>query len=237
MSASPNLSLFFESLDLSKERLELLLEAFYPMLKAAFCISLPLAIISFILGLLIAIVVALIKIAPPKRFTHRVLLAGVNFYVSLIRGTPLLVQIVVVFYGLPALGVYMDPIPAGIIAFSFNVGAYASETLRASFLSVPKDQWDSSLSLGLNYLQTFWHVIFFQALKVATPSLSNTFISLFKETSLASVVTIAEVFRIAQQKANASYDFLPIYLEAALIYWLFCLVLEVIQKRVEKILN
>ncbi|EMH48870.1 ABC transporter, permease protein [Helicobacter pylori HP116Bi] len=168
---------------------------------------------------------------------HKALLAGVNFYVSLIRGTPLLVQIVVVFYGLPALGVYMDPIPAGIIAFSFNVGAYASETLRASFLSVPKDQWDSSLSLGLNYLQTFWYVIFFQALKVATPSLSNTFISLFKETSLASVVTIAEVFRIAQQKANTSYDFLPIYLEAALIYWLFCLVLEVIQKRMEKILN
>ncbi len=235
MSASPNLSLFFESLDLSKERLELLLEAFYPMLKAAFSISLPLAVVSFILGLLIAIMVALIKIAPPKYFIHKALLAGVNFYVSLIRGTPLLVQIVVVFYGLPALGVYMDPIPAGIIAFSFNVGAYASETLRASFLSVPKDQWDSSL--GLNYLQTFWHVIFFQALKVATPSLSNTFISLFKETSLAAVVTIAEVFRIAQQKANASYDFLPIYLEAALIYWLFCLVLEAVQKRMEKILN
>ncbi|AFI05424.1 amino acid ABC transporter permease [Helicobacter cetorum] len=237
MLANNNLLFFLEPFNINKERLELLLEAFYPMLKAAFCISMPLAIISFILGLSLAIFVALVKISPPKHLIHKILLLGLNFYVSLMRGTPLLVQIVVVFYGLPALGVYIDPIPAGIIAFSLSVGAYASETLRASFLSIPKDQWESSLSLGLSYLQTFWHIIFFQALKVATPSLSNTFISLFKDTSLASVVTIAEIFRIAQQKANTSYDFLPIYLEAALIYWLFCLVLGVIQRRVEKILN
>ncbi len=221
-------------MNLSQERLELLLEAFYPMLKASFCISMPLALVSFVLGIVIATFVALAKLSPAKSLAKRLLLAFLGFYVSLIRGTPMLVQIVVVFYGLPALGVYIDPIPAGIIAFSLNVGAYASETLRASFLSVSKDQWEVSFSLGLSYLQTFWHVILLQALKVATPPLGNSFISLFKDTSLASVVTVTEIFRVAQQKANTSYDFLPIYLEAALIYWLFCLVLSYIQNLLER---
>lgn len=214
--------------------MDLVINAFWPMVKAAVLISIPLAIASFIIGMILAVAVALIRVTPVGGWFHRIVLAIVKVYISIIRGTPMLVQISVVFYGLPALGIFIDPIPAAIIGFSLNIGAYASETVRAAISSVPKGQWEAGYTIGMSYMQTFRRIIAPQAFRVAIPPLSNTFISLFKDTSLASVVTVTEMFRVAQQMANMSYDFLPIYIEAGLVYWGFCWILFFIQAHLEK---
>lgn len=219
---------------MTESRVDLVISAFLPMVEAAFFVSIPLAISSFIIGMIIAVGVALIRITPVNGLLHRIALVLVNIYISIIRGTPMLVQISVVFYGLPAIGIFIDPIPAAIIGFSLNIGAYGSETVRAAISAVPKGQWEAGYTIGMNYLQTFRRIIAPQAFRVAVPPLSNTFIGLFKDTSLASVVTVTEMFRVAQQMANMSYDFLPVYIEAGLVYWCFCWVLFFIQARIEK---
>ncbi|MDO5073270.1 MAG: amino acid ABC transporter permease [Neisseria animaloris] len=222
---------------MTEARVALVINAFWPMVKAGFLYSIPLAVVSFIFGILIALAVALVRVIPVTGIFHRVLLGMVKFYVSAIRGTPMLVQLMVVFYGLPAIGITLDPLPTAVIGFSLNIGAYASETIRAAILSVPKGQWEAGFSIGMTYMQTFRRIIMPQAFRVSVPPLSNTFISLFKETSLASVVTITELFRVAQQIANASYDFLPVYIEAGLIYWVFCFFLFIVQAKLEKRLD
>lgn len=219
---------------MTEARVELVINGFWPMVQAAFLVSIPLAIASFIIGMMIAVGVALVRVTPVNSVFHRLLLWFVKGYISIIRGTPMLVQICIVFYGLPALNIFIDPIPAAIIGFSLNIGAYASETIRAAILSVPKGQWEAGYTIGMTYMQTFRRIIAPQAFRVAVPPLSNTFIGLFKDTSLASVVTVTEMFRVAQQVANMSYDFLPVYIEAGLIYWCFCWVLFFIQARLEK---
>ena len=210
---------------MTEARAQLVIDAFWPMVKAAVLVSIPLAVASFIIGMVIAVAVALVRVTPVNGVIHRIFLSIVKIYISIIRGTPMLVQISVVFYGLPAIGVFIDPIPAAIIGFSLNIGAYASETVRAAISSVPKGQWEAGYTIGMTYMQTFRRIIAPQAFRVAVPPLSNTFIGLFKDTSLASVVTVTEMFRVAQQMANMSYDFLPIYIEAGLIYWCFCWVI------------
>ena len=215
-------------------RAQLVMDSFLPMVQAGFMVSLPLAMISFVCGILIAIGVALVRISPSDNILHHILLKLTKYYVGIIRGTPLLVQLSIVFYGLPALGIYIDPIPAAIIGFSLNTGAYASETIRSAILSVPKGQWEAGFSIGMTYMQTFRRIIAPQAFRVAVPPLSNDFIGLFNNTSLASVVTVTELFRVAQQYANLSYDFLPVYIEAGMVYWCFCMVLFLIQARIEK---
>ncbi|MDG2948353.1 amino acid ABC transporter permease [Bisgaard Taxon 10/6] len=219
---------------MTESRADLVINAFWPMVEAAVLVSIPLAIASFIIGMIIAVGVALIRITPANGLIHRIALVLVKIYISIIRGTPMLVQISVVFYGLPAIGIFIDPIPAAIIGFSLNIGAYASETVRAAISSVPKGQWEAGYTIGMNYIQTFRRIIAPQAFRVAVPPLSNTFIGLFKDTSLASVVTVTEMFRVAQQVANMSYDFLPVYIEAGLVYWCFCWILFFVQARLEK---
>ena len=218
---------------MSPERAQLLMDGFWPMVKAGVIYSIPLALVSFLCGLVLALLVALVRIRPRGGWLHRLFLALAKGYVSIIRGTPLLVQLMIVFYGLPALDIKLPALPTAIIGFSLNVGAYASETLRAAILSVPKGQWEAGFSIGMGYMQTFRRIVLPQAVRVAVPPLSNSFIGLVKETSLASSITITELFRQAQQIANRSYDFLPIYMEAALIYWLFCFLLYRMQSRLE----
>lgn len=219
---------------MSEARADLVMSAFWPMLKAGILVSVPLAVASFAIGMVIAVAVALLRISPARTRLHRFLLAVCKAYISIIRGTPMLVQICVVFYGLPAIGVYINPIPAAIIGFSLNVGAYGSETVRAAILSVPKGQWEAGYSIGMTHIQTFRRIIAPQAFRVAVPPLSNSFIALFKDTSLASFVTVTEMFRVAQQYANARYDFLPVYIQAGLMYWCFCWILFWIQARLEQ---
>ncbi|MDO5752766.1 amino acid ABC transporter permease [Arthrobacter sp.] len=203
-----------------------------PLLLGAIQGTIPLALASFALGLLIALVVAIMRISSNK------LASGLGrVYVSVIRGTPLLVQLFVIFYGLPAVGVKIDPWPSAIIAFSLNVGGYAAEVIRAAILSVPRGQWEAGHMIGMSRNQALLRIILPQAARVSVPPLSNTFISLVKDTSLASLILVTEMFRVAQQVAAFSQEFMLLYLEAAAIYWVICLVLSTAQTRVEKRLD
>ncbi len=203
-----------------------------PLVEGAIKGTIPLTLASFAVGLVIALVVAVLRISSNK------LAAGVGrFYVSVVRGTPLLVQLFVIFYGLPAVGVKLDPWPSAIIAFSLNVGGYAAEIIRAAILSVPRGQWEAGHMIGMSKNQTLLRIILPQAARVSVPPLSNTFISLVKDTSLASLILVTEMFRVAQQVAAFSQEFMLLYLEAAGIYWIICLILSTAQTRVEKRLD
>ncbi|TCJ98388.1 amino acid ABC transporter membrane protein (PAAT family) [Volucribacter psittacicida] len=218
---------------MNSERADLAISSFLPMLQATIANTIPLAILSFVGGLIIATLVALIRTTPAKSKIHKILTALCRCYISIIRGTPLLVQIFIIFYGLPSLNIVLDPFPTAVIAFSLNIGAYAAEIVRASILAIPKGQWEASYAIGMNYRQAFVRTIMPQAMRISVPPLSNTFISTVKDTSLASLVLVTELFRVAQNITASSYEFILIYSEAALIYWLVCFALSILQERLE----
>ncbi|MUK03340.1 ABC transporter permease subunit [Vibrio cholerae] len=211
---------------------ELVRTSFWPMVSGGLTATIPLSLASFAIGLALALVVALMRISGQP------VLSGIaRAYVSVIRGTPLLVQLFVIFYGLPSIGLTIDPWPSAIIAFSLNVGGYAAEILRAAILSVPKGQWEACHTIGMSRSLALRRVILPQAARVSVPPLSNTFISLVKDTSLASVILVTELFRQAQQIAAFSQEFMVVYVEAAAIYWVICLVLSSGQSALEKRLD
>ena len=211
---------------------DLVWSSFGPIIAGAVTGTIPLTLASFAFGLALALLVALM------RLSRNAVMSGVaRFYVSVIRGTPLLVQLFVIFYGLPSLGVKLDPWPSAIIAFSLNVGGYAAEVIRAAILSVPKGQWEAGHTIGMSRGQSLRRLILPQAARVSVPPLSNTFISLVKDTSLASLILVTELFRNAQQIAAFSQEFMVLYLEAALVYWVICLALSSGQSALEKRLD
>jgi cystine transport system permease protein len=189
-------------------------------------------VVSFAVGLALAVLIALMRLS-----RVRVVSAIARVYISVVRGTPLLVQLFVIFYGLPSLGLVIDPWPSAVIAFSINVGGYAAEVVRAAILSVPKGQWEAAYMIGMSHRQALRRIILPQAARVSVPPLSNTFISLVKDTSLASLILVTELFREAQKAAAFSQEFMLLYLEAALVYWVICLALSAAQSRLERRLD
>lgn len=212
-----------------KSTWQLILDSLGPLAKAAITMTIPLTIISFIIGLVIALAVALARLS-----SNRVLSNIARFYISIIRGTPLLVQLFIVFFALPEFGVKIDPFPAAVIAFSLNVGGYAAEIIRSAIQSIPKGQWEAAETIGLNYTGTLQRIILPQAARVAVPPLSNTLISLVKDTSLASTILVTELLRQAQIIAAPTFEFFALYGTAAIYYWVICLVLSFGQSRLER---
>lgn len=211
--------------------LTLLREAAPVMLKGA-GYTLVFAVAAMAGGLAIGFPVAVLRILP-----WRVLAWPAAVYVSLMRGTPLLVQLFVIYYGLPGIGIEFAPVTAGILALSLNAGAYLSESLRGAIASVARGQWWASYSLGLGYRDTLVHVVLPQALRVAVPAMSNSLISLIKDTSLVSVITMTELMLSTKEVIAATFQPLPLYLAAAAIYWVMSLVFEALQRQAERRLN
>jgi cystine transport system permease protein len=211
---------------------ELVRTSLGPLVRGAVLGTIPLALSSFALGLAIALAVALMRLS-----RTRVVSGLARGYVSIIRGTPLLVQLFVIFYGMPSIGLTINPWPSAIIAFSLNVGGYAAEVIRAAILSVPKGQWEAAHMIGMSRPLALRRVILPQAARVSVPPLSNTFISLVKDTSLASLILVTEMFRVAQEIATFSREFMVLYVEAAAIYWVICLFLSFGQARIERRLD
>jgi cystine transport system permease protein len=210
----------------------LVLNSLWPIVQGALVGTIPLALASFAIGLVIAVGIALM------RLSKNTLVSGIaRVYISVVRGTPLLVQLFVIFYGLPSLGVVIDPWPSAVVAFSINVGGYGAEVVRAAILSVPKGQWEAAYMIGMSHRRALTRIILPQAARVSVPPLSNTFISLVKDTSLASLILVTELFREAQKVAAFSGDFMLLYLEAALVYWIVCVVLASGQGLLEKRLD
>jgi cystine transport system permease protein len=211
---------------------DLLGESLWPITLGAVRGTIPLAVVSFAVGLVLALLIALM------RLSRRWWLSGfARGYISVVRGTPLLVQLFVIFYGMPSLGIVIDPWPSAVIAFSINVGGYAAEIIRAAILSVPKGQWEAAYMVGMSHRLALRRIILPQAARVSVPPLSNTFISLVKDTSLASLILVTELFREAQKVAAFSQEFMLLYLEAALVYWVICLALSSGQGSLERRLD
>ena len=208
---------------------QLLLNSFWPMFKAGLLISVPLMLLSFLFGLLVAFAVALMR-----RSKWRLLQAVAWFYVWVIRGTPLIVQIFVIFFGLPSVGIVLDPLPAAVLALTISQGAYNSEVIRAALGAIPRGQFEACKALGMTGLQTMVSVIMPQAALVAVPALGNSFISLLKDTSLVATITVPEIFQTAQQINAVKMQTLPLYMEAAFVYLIFSTLLTKLQSYLEK---
>ena len=211
---------------------EIIVDSFGKILLPGLTMTIPLTAISFFFALIIALIVAMIQ------FAHvRVLRQVARFYVWVIRGTPLLVQLFVVFYGMPNIGILIDPFPAAVIVFSINEGAYMAEIIRAALESVPAGQMEAGRCVGMTYLQTMRRIILPQAMRTAFPSLFNSLISMIKDTSLAANITVTEMFMATQRIVARTYEPLALYIEVGLIYLLFCTVLTKLQSVGEKRLN
>ncbi len=207
-------------------------DAFGALFMAALKVSIPLTAASFSTGLLIAFLVALVQIAKIP-----VLKRLVRVYVWIIRCTPMIVQLFIVYFGLPTIGIKFNSFTSAWVVMSLSIGAYCSETVRAAIESVPVGQLEACYCDGLTFWQAMIHVIVPQALRTAFPPLSNSLIGLVKDTSLAYNVALVEVLATAEKIAARTYDYFWLYLEAGLVYLIFCSVLTVIQRKAEAALE
>ncbi|WP_442594566.1 amino acid ABC transporter permease [Parapusillimonas sp. JC17] len=180
-------------------------------------------------GLVVGFAIAVARIIP-SRWSQ----VPATVYVSMMRGTPLLVQVFIIYYGLPSIGISFEPLTAGVLALSLNAGAYISESLRGAILGISRGQWSAGYSLGMNYWQNLRYIVVPQALRLAVPSMSNSLISLIKDTSLVSVITVTELLLATKDVIATTFQPLPLYLAAAAIYWVLSLGLEQVQLRLER---
>ena len=210
----------------------ILSEGLGKMLLASIKVTIPLTIIGFALAMVIALIMAMVQYAKVP-----ILSRLSRLYIWVFRGTPLLVQLFLAFYGLPKLGLVLDPFPCAIIVFSLNEGAYCAETMRAALEAVPAGQVEAGYCVGLNYLQIMAKIVLPQAMRTAFPSLSNNLISMLKDTSLAAEITVADMFMAAKKIVGRTYEAFWLYAEVTLIYLFFSTVLTFIQRRLEKKLS
>ena len=217
---------------LSNRTVSVLWEALPRILSAGLTMTIPLTLVSFTLAMVLAVAVALVQYAKVP-----VLSQLARFYIWVIRGTPLLVQLFVVFYGLPGVGVLIEPFPAAVLVFSINEGAYCAETIRAALESVPRGQLEAGQCVGMSYLQIIRRIILPQALRTAFPTLASSLIAMIKDTSLAANITVTEMFMTTQRIVARTYEPLALYIEVGLVYLLFCTVLTRLQAVGERYLN
>ena len=212
------------------ERLwNILVDSFPKLLGYGIRVTVPLTIVSFAIALAVALVVALIQYANVK-----VLRQVCRFYIWIVRGTPLLVQLYIVFFGLPGIGIKLDAFIAAMLVIGFNEGAYMAETIRGAMESVSRGQLEAGYCVGMNFPKIMWHVVLPQTFRTAFPALGNSMISMLKETSMAATISVMEMFRQAQVINGRVYESLGLYVEVALIYLAFCTILTWLQRRGEK---
>ncbi len=212
--------------------LDILVDSFPKILIPGLTVTLPLTAIAFSIAMVIAVAAALAQFARVPVITPIC-----RFYIWIFRGTPLLVQLFVVFFGMPKVGITIAPFPAAVIVFSLNEGAYCAETVRAALEAVPSGQLEAGLCAGLSYLQTMRRIILPQAMRTAFPPLSNSIIAMVKDTSLAANITVVEMLRATEQINARVYEPLALYIEVGLIYLLFSTVLTWLQRIGEKRLS
>lgn len=201
----------------------------WPVLLRGTGYTLLFALSSMVLGLALAAVIAAVRV-----FRLPGLQRLAALYVSAFRGTPLLVQVFIIYYGLPGVGIEFSPVTAGILALTLNVAAYLSESLRGGVSGVGQGQWMAAYSLGLTRVQTLRHVVGPQALRMATPSLANSLISLVKDTSLVSVIAVSELMLATKEVIATTFQPFPLYMAAAGIYWVLSIGFERVQRAVER---
>lgn len=211
-------------------RTDILLNAL-PLLLQGLSVTVKLSLRAFGLALLIGTMVGIARAESPA--AKRLL----SPYVELFRGTPLLIQLFFIYYGLPSIGLTMDNYTAGVIGLGLNGGAYISEIVRGSLYAVAKGQYEAALALGLSWFQSMVHVIMPQAVRVALPPLVNAFSSLLKDSSLVSVLAITELTRVSQLIYTRTFRAFEVYLAVGLLYFLIIYSVSILSRHLERRLN
>lgn len=207
----------------------------FPILLKYIDITISMALISAAIALVIAILIAVVNLYKVKGLTHIF-----SLYISFFRGTPLLVQLFLLYFGLPQLlPIFssLDAYTASIIGLSLHFSAYMAEAIRGAISSIDKGQFEAADSLGLTKTQSFYRIILPQAFRVAIPSLMNNFIDLLKSTSLAFTLGVPEIMAKAQLEASSSFKYFESFLAVAIVYWVMVVSFEYLQKRYEKYLS
>lgn len=214
---------------MSERLLQILISSFPKILVQGVKVTFPLTLASFALSLVIGLLLALVQVADIKGLKQ-----FARFYIWVFRGTPLIVQLFIIFFGLPSIGIVLNAFPAAVIGFGMNLGAYNAEVFRSAIMAVPKGQTEAAYLIGLSYPKTLIRVVLPQSFPIAFPNLSNNLISLLKDTSLAASITVIELFTISQQIASRTYEPFALYLEAAVVYLIFSTILTWVQTFLEK---
>lgn len=214
---------------MSERLIEILISSFTKILIPGIKVTVPLTLLSFALSLIIGLILAIVQVANIK-----VLKQIAFIYTWIFRGTPLIVQLFIVFFGFPSIGIMIDAFPAAVLAFGMNLGAYNAEVFRSAILAIPKGQTEAAYLIGLSYPKAMLRVILPQSFPIAFPSLFNNLISLLKDTSLAASITVVELFKAAQQIAARTYEPFALYCEAAVVYLIFSTLLTMLQSYLEK---
>ena len=220
------LIVFFVSFDLSYAFIR---RKIWLLLSQGLVTTLTISAISIVLASILALIGAMAKLS-----SNGLALGVANFYTSLFRGVPLLMQIYLIYLGLPQLGIVVDAVPAGVAALSLCYGAYMTEIFRAGIESVPRGQWEAARALGLSRGDTLTRVILPQAMRMIIPPTGNQFIAMLKDSSLVSVVGVWELMYLARTQGQSEFRHIEMMLTASLIYWAFSMLLELVQSRIER---
>ena len=213
---------------MNERLLNILVTSFNKILIPGIKVTVPLTLVSFALSLVIGLLLALFQVANIKGLKQ-----FARFYIWIFRGTPLIVQLFIIFFGLPSIGVVLKAFPAAVLGFGLNLGAYNAEVFRSAIMAVPTGQTEAAYMIGLSYRQAMTRVVLPQAFPIAFPNLFNNLISLLKDTSLAASITVVELFTVTQQIAARTYEPFALYLEAAFIYLIFSTLLTRLQSYLE----
>lgn len=214
---------------MSERLIRILVSSFTQILIPGIKITIPLTVISFAVSLILGLLLAIVQVANIKGLKQ-----FASVYIWIFRGTPLIVQLFIVFFGLPNIGIMIEAFPAAVLAFGLNLAAYNAEVFRSAIQAIPEGQLEAAYMIGLSYPQAMAKIILPQSFPIAFPSLFNNLISLLKDTALASSITVVELFTVAQQISARTYEPLALYLEAAFIYLMFSTLLTMLQSYLEK---
>ena len=206
--------------------------------KLPFLITQGLVTTLYISAVSITIATVLALLGAVAKLSSNGIAQGIaHFYTSLFRGLPLLMQIYMIYLGLPQLGYVVDAVPTGIAALSLCYGAYMTEIFRAGIESIPKGQWEAARALGMRPTSVMTRIILPQSMRVIIPPTGNQFISMLKDSSLVSVVGVWELMYLARTQGQTEFRHIEMMVTASLIYWLISIVLELLQKRIETHFN
>ncbi|MGB9759330.1 MAG: amino acid ABC transporter permease [Thermoproteota archaeon] len=205
------------------------LTSIFPYLIQGLVFTLELSVLGFVLGFFLGVTLAVLRLSNDK------LLSSISsLYIDLIRGTPLLVQILIIYFGLPSLGLYFDPITAGVLAIGLNSGAYQAEIIRSGIKSIPKENIESAQSLGLTDFKIYKFVVLPLAIRNVIPALTNELVTLVKDSSLVSVIGVAELTRRGEYIIAWTFRPFEVYLLVAMIYFVICYFLSKLSSKLEK---
>jgi polar amino acid transport system permease protein len=202
---------------------------FIPFLVKGAVVTIQLSLVSIIIGMVFGLLIALMRISKIKILSY-----VAQFYIWIIRGTPMLVQLFLVYFGLPQIGIELTPFISSVIALGLNAAAYIAEIYRGGIMSVPIGQMEAAESLGMRYPAIMKKIILPQALRVSVPSLGNQAVMMLKDSSLASLVTISELMMVSQRFAATNYAFIEFYIVAAGFYLVMTTIFTFILNKIEQ---